>query len=186
MHFNATGRDPTYTLPFLFISGAVPMSPKGFTLIELVIVLALVGVLTALAVPNLSGLETRLRLQAACRELAGDLRTARQMALFKQADLTVEFDSPNRRYRLPWGEKTLPLRIRFGYPPEVQGPPSNPKPLDEPDGISFPGNRAAFNADGRNSTGTLYLTNDQGETRALTLVTTGRVRLWRWQGGNWK
>ena len=162
------------------------MSSRGFTLIELLIVLALVGVLTALAVPNLSGLETHLRLQAACRELAGDLRVARQTALFKQTGLTVEFDSSNRRYRLPWGEKALPGRIRFGYPPEVQGPPSDPQPLDDPDGISFHGNRAAFYADGRNSIGTLYLTNDQGETRALTLALTGRVRLWRWQGGNWK
>lgn len=49
-----------------------PRRPAGFTLVELLLVLALVGLLAALAAPSLSGTLARVRLDAA----ASEVRTA--------------------------------------------------------------------------------------------------------------
>ena len=160
-------------------------SHKGFTLIEVLTVLAIFGILTAISVPTFSGLQTHIRLQTACRELATDLRRTRDMALFKQTEYRISFDSPDRAYNLPWNTKKRPERIVFGYAPDVQGPPSDPQPLSDPDGIYFFQNRSQFHPNGSNSLGTLYLTTGR-ETMAITLAITGRVKIWQWRDGGWE
>ncbi|MBI5197777.1 MAG: type II secretion system protein [Nitrospirae bacterium] len=162
------------------------MSTRGFTLIEIFIALAIFGILVAMSVPSLAGLQDHLELQRTCRELANDLRITHQMALFKRAAYTISFDSLGGGYLLPWSSKIFPSSVRFGYATGVQGPPSDPRPISDPDGISFTGNRAVFFPTGQNSLGTLYLTGYRGETLAITLTLTGRVKIWQWRNGQWK
>jgi MSHA pilin protein MshA len=60
----------------------VPMknaNTRGFTLIELVVVIALLGILAAFAVPRFASLETEAR-TATVQGLAGSLRSASAMA----------------------------------------------------------------------------------------------------------
>lgn len=54
-------------------------SQRGFTLIELVVVIVILGVLAAFAVPRFMGLETQARI-ASVNSLAGTLRSAASMA----------------------------------------------------------------------------------------------------------
>ena len=62
---------------------------NGFTFIELVIVLTLLGVLLAIAVPRLHPV-SRWQLEGAAGEMAGNLRLARSEAFFPE-NLQVTF-----------------------------------------------------------------------------------------------
>lgn len=54
-------------------------SQKGFTLIELVVVITILGILAAFAIPRFAGLETSARI-AALNGLAGSIRSASALA----------------------------------------------------------------------------------------------------------
>ena len=63
----------------------------GFSLIELVVVMAIVIILTGAAVPAFGHGVTTSRMQAAAYQLAGDLKLMRENAVLYQADLTMYF-----------------------------------------------------------------------------------------------
>lgn len=54
---------------------------KGFTLIELIVVLGIVGILALLSIPTFGYLTTTLELQTAASQIASDLRGAQEKAL---------------------------------------------------------------------------------------------------------
>ena len=64
----------------------------GFTLVELTLVIVLVGILVALAAPNLAGYVRRTRVDGALNELTGDIAYTRMLAVRsgRPATLTVE------------------------------------------------------------------------------------------------
>jgi type IV fimbrial biogenesis protein FimT len=65
------------------------MNRKGFTLLELIIVVALIGIVATLAAPSFNDSLARMRLKGAVRELASDIRLARSLT-----------SSPVRRLKL--------------------------------------------------------------------------------------
>jgi general secretion pathway protein H len=88
---------------------------SGFTLTELLVVLAIIGLL-AVAVPVL--LQSAMpgaRSLAATRALADDLRIARGEAIARGAATAIRFDAANQVYRLePGGRaRVLPNHVPF-------------------------------------------------------------------------
>ena len=73
---------------------------RGFHLIELVLVLALIATLTAIAAPRYSGAVIRYRASAAAQRIVADIALARSEARTKSAAQTVEFDVNNDSYLL--------------------------------------------------------------------------------------
>jgi prepilin-type N-terminal cleavage/methylation domain-containing protein len=68
-------------------------SGQGFSLIELVVVLAILLVLMAALLPIIGPLRRRGRLNVASSVVAGALRTARSMAIARSAVYSVEFET---------------------------------------------------------------------------------------------
>jgi len=67
------------------------MPSRGFTLLEMAFVLAVIGVLLAAGMPASGRLLERQRLQAAADALAQDLRHARELALQSQQPVHLRF-----------------------------------------------------------------------------------------------
>ncbi len=162
-----------------------PMNHRGFTFLEIIIVLAIIGVLSALAVPDLSAFTVRLRLETVARSISTDLREMKMRATLDRNNYTISFDAANNTYDLPRRKFILPPGVRFGFSTGVLGPPGNPVQTPDADGITFPFNRVTFYSQGSNSIGTLYITNDENLTMAVSMSITGRVKIWRWSGEKW-
>src|SRR5438552_210581 len=66
-------------------------SKQGFSLVELVVVVAIVLVLAAIAVPNMMNVIGNSRLRAAASSLSGLLQNSRMQAVKQNRTMTVHF-----------------------------------------------------------------------------------------------
>ena len=66
---------------------------RGFTLIELMVVVALISVILVLAIPSFTGMLARKRLEGVALELGTDLQYARSEAVQQNAQVQVIFGS---------------------------------------------------------------------------------------------
>lgn len=66
-----------------------PARARGFTIIELMIVMVIVGVLVAVAAPNMRDLIVRMRLKTAASDLHSSLTFARSEAIKRNAGMQV-------------------------------------------------------------------------------------------------
>jgi type II secretion system protein H len=73
----------------------------GFTLIELAMVLAIVALISAMAIPRFGGSLVRARADQAARRVAADLELAQRFAVRRGASYAVVFDATADVYRMP-------------------------------------------------------------------------------------
>lgn len=156
------------------VKNRFPGCNKGYTILELLAVLSLLGLLTALAVPRFSS-QQQWQLETASRRLAAEIRLLRQEAINSGETCKMEFYVNINRYTL-----TLPEGRRHVYLPE---------------GISYVGTTTfsgrppvlEFTSLGRPGTGGGTVTLDGGGQRRFVIVTpvTGRVRVSRTPPENW-
>lgn len=88
---------------------------SGFTLMEMLLALAIAAALTAVAVPNVTPLLNRAQLTAATRDIASGLRYVRGQALSGAREATFELDVNHRTYRVSGRRKdfSLPDSVRL-------------------------------------------------------------------------
>jgi len=72
----------------------------AFTLLELVLVVSIIGILAAVAIPRFSSSLARQRVQAAANRVVADLTLAQRHARLTSTQQTVTFDKPASRYQL--------------------------------------------------------------------------------------
>jgi general secretion pathway protein H len=73
----------------------------GFTLAEMLVVIAILGLVAAIAVPRLARPSDTLRLQATARDLQGALRVTRATAIARSTDIALIIDVDGRTFESP-------------------------------------------------------------------------------------
>ncbi|MCD6399947.1 GspH/FimT family pseudopilin [candidate division WOR-3 bacterium] len=73
---------------------------SGFTLIELIVIIAILAVFAGIAVPNFLSYMPKSRLNGAARQVMGDLMAARMKAVSQNCDVAVTFASGNPEYEI--------------------------------------------------------------------------------------
>jgi type IV fimbrial biogenesis protein FimT len=71
---------------------------SGFSLIEMMVVIAIIAIVASIAVPNFIGWLPKQRLGTASRDILSALHQARLRAVKENADVTVQFDIGNDSY----------------------------------------------------------------------------------------
>ena len=76
------------------------MRERGFTITELMVVVAIVGVLTVVATPSLSRWLTSIRMESTTREIASTLQLARVKAITQNTSIRIDFDPTANTYQI--------------------------------------------------------------------------------------
>ena len=86
---------------------------RGFTLVEIVMVIVLAGMLMAIALPRFRNQRTRYQLDTAAYQLAGDLRRGQIEAIRRNQPITLERINDST-YNVDFiGDRVLADNVRF-------------------------------------------------------------------------
>lgn len=94
-----------------FGPGARPSGPRGFTLIEIVVVLAILAVATALVLPSVGRGTESLRLRSEAGRVAALLRQARLQAVSQRRATRVTLDPVRNTAAMIAGDPDHPPRL---------------------------------------------------------------------------
>ncbi len=90
---------------------------NGFTLIELMIVVSIIAVSTAIAAPTFVSWAPKFRLNSGADNLSKELMLARISAISQNSNVVVEFFETQRQYKITFKDKSvvyeLPVGVHF-------------------------------------------------------------------------
>ncbi len=173
---------------------------KGFTLVEVMVVVALIGILTAIAVPAVLTWLPNMRLKAAARDLYSNMQKTRMNAIRANQPWTIVFEPANGRYLIRAGDGTIRQTVTFadyrsgvgfGHGSITGNNSATTRPGAFPaDGVSYdsPDNVVTFNGRGTGTAGYVYLenVNQDATVYAVGTQTSGVIMLRKWTGGGWE
>lgn len=156
---------------------------KGFSLIELLVVVALAGILAAIAFPSFTQWRQNMEYREAARDVVSVLRDARSRAISTNREHRVEFDAVNRQYKMRRGN--LAANSNWDVAEVVSVVVKNWVIL--PVGVNMMYTATCnsnvdidieFNPNGTSGTGTICIRDSNNTTRfSITVASTGRVRV---------
>jgi type IV fimbrial biogenesis protein FimT len=168
---------------------------KGFTFIEVVVVMAIMAILAGIAIPMFSVMIPDYKLKQAAQDLYSNLQNAKMEAVRTNSIRSLIFFDPDGQSYKKSDGTTITLAsygqgIMFG-----EGSATNTMSIDGGFGDyvtyaavgTVPENQAAFNARGMGVTqGCVYLTNSKKTAYAVCSLNSGVVMIRKWISSSWK
>jgi prepilin-type N-terminal cleavage/methylation domain-containing protein len=178
-------------------------SAAGFSLIELMMVVALMGILMAIVVLQAEAARPGLKGDGAMRVILGQMRTAQELALAQRRYIQVVFATPNQvtllREEVPGPALTVlsttPLEgkmefmLSAGSDTDDGFGMASAIDFDSATSIKFAPDGTLVNQLGETIDGTVFLAlpDSARSARAITVMgATGRIRGYRWDGTVWR
>ncbi len=143
---------------------------RGFTLTEVIVVLALIAILTAISVPPFVQWMSNAKYRASARNVQSILRETRSKAINTNLEHRVEFESNNRRYRVKQGNRSC---YSNNWSTIIDW-------TNFPAGVNMKANVAAIhiNPNGTANAGTIAIQNETSTTKfEVRIASTGRIRI---------
>lgn len=139
---------------------------EGFSLVETLVTAAIIGIVSVLAIPNLMALHARMQSNVFAKEVASELRWARQWAISTRDRVRLVFDQDRQAIVAQVGSDRVQHHL-LSYQ-------SKGLEIDEPSA----GPDVVFHPSGRSATATtIQFRNGQGHTHTITVSLTGRVSI---------
>ena len=142
----------------------------GFSIFELLIVIAVVAVVSAIVTPNIISWRNNAKLRGAADNLKGDLQMSKARAVRERTPVTVTFGATD--YQVTYTDKdgnTQTLRDRK-LPAGVRVDLDNT-------GFGAMGDKTRFNGRGIPVAGSAMLVNTKGDQKSIVVSTLGRIRI---------
>ena len=146
---------------------------SGFTLIEMMIVIAVLAIMSAIAIPNFMSLLPGMRLNGAARQVMGDLMAARMKAVKLNKKTKVFFDNSSQ-YRI-CDDADSNATVDDG-----EGDVVDRSIQANYQDVSFDLGRTAdpvFSPRGTATNRTITLENTSGSEKSITISIAGRVKI---------
>lgn len=189
------------------------MRQRGFSLVEMLVVMAVFAVLLAVFAPNLKAYAQRSQIEGAARVFQGEFRKARSIAVRSGRQTAIRFEtSPDGPVFSTYADGNhngvLSSEIARGTDPRIAGPfaltggapdvkaailpgtpaiPPDRGTLSTDDPIRFGrANMLSFSPDGTASPGTFYLASRYEQAAVRVNPATARTSFWLCRGGVWR
>ena len=175
----------------------------GFTLLEMILVLIIGSILTAIAIPAFHNWAPKYRVNGAARQVFSEMMAARAKAISEGNDYVITFNTGNNTYTIhdnddkddppvqDTGEAVKTVNIANDYP-GIGYDSGNP--------LTFIGSQVTFKPSGLVESSDLPSDTDGGDVyfkptedttrqdrqRRINVRLTGRIRLYKHTGSDWE
>ena len=179
---------------------------SGFSLIELVVGVAILLLLAAIAIPNALATLRAYRLTGSARAVAHQVSLARLRAETEFTNAQLVIDPATNAYSVQVctvagkadncttpgdynneGTQFLPTGVSFGFGPAT-GPAAGQAALQQTLQARFNSRGIPVLLDGSGNTNAndvIYITDGQANAFAVSVTVGGHVRVWRYNGSGW-
>jgi len=152
---------------------------NGFTLVEMMIVIAIMGVLFAIAIPQWNRYEQNADLKTAARNIAADIADMRTRAITERLTYTMTFNTAGNNYQI--ARLQNPGSSTFNNVGDARNISNSGRGhAINMTGASFsggPANRLRLDVRGTTNNGSISLENARNSTATITVNITGRTHV---------
>lgn len=168
----------------------------GFSLPEVLIVIAIIGILAAIAFPSFLHWLPNIRLKAAARDLYSNMQQAKIQAIKQNKDWAIVFDTTTDKYYVcsdpgtdvDWATvvgNAIEETVNLGdYKSGVTFGSGSSTPANT---VTYTNNVAIFNPRGTGKLGYVYLDHAKNtDTIRVGTLISGVIMISRWKGSSWE
>lgn len=180
---------------------------SGFTVVELMVVIGIIGIVSAIAVPGFVSWVPGYRLKSAAMDLYSNIQLARMYAIKDNRPYSVEFNTAANSYKLVDNgydgefdtiddevKMTVLLSdyqsgVTYGHGDATHNANASPTSNFPDDGVSYTPNRVQLDSRGKSEgyLGWVYLQAQDGKSYVVgTPYMTGLVVIKRWNGNRYE